>query len=117
MATVMFDTHKAIKELQEAGFEEPQAEAVVATIGEVFGANLSTKEDVADIHRKFEDTNRQFEDVHRQFEATNGRIDQVRSEMATKSDLQALEIRLMVRLGGFILAVAGVAMAIARLIF
>lgn len=102
MSTVMFDTHKAIKELQEVGFDEPQAEVVVATIGEVFGGNLATKEDIADVKREIADVNR--------------RVDDVRSEMATKSDLQALEIRLLVRLGGFMAGVAGITVALIKLL-
>lgn len=109
MSTVMFDTHKAIKELQEVGFDEPQAEVVVATIGEVFGGNLATKEDIADVKREIDDARREIADVNR-------RVDDVRSEMATKSDLQALEIRLLVRLGGFMAGVAGITVALIKLL-
>lgn len=42
-----FDTHKAIKGLREAGFEEAQAEAVVATVGEAMSGNVATKSDIA----------------------------------------------------------------------
>ena len=42
-----FDTHKAIKGLKEAGFEEAQAEAVVATVGEAMSGNVATKSDIA----------------------------------------------------------------------
>ena len=46
MATAQFDTLKAFKELQDAGFDEGQAEALVATIGIAIIGNLATKEDI-----------------------------------------------------------------------
>ena len=46
MSTLAFDTHKAIKGLKDAGFEEAQAEAVVSAIGEAIGEHVATKEHV-----------------------------------------------------------------------
>ena len=46
MTTLTFDTHAAVKTLREAGFEETQAEAVVATVGGAMGANIATKADL-----------------------------------------------------------------------
>ena len=46
MATLPFDTHRAVKELQDAGFEEAQAEAVVATVGSALVGNVATRHDV-----------------------------------------------------------------------
>jgi hypothetical protein len=43
MSALLFDTHKAVKDLQEAGFEEAQAEAVVATVGTAIIGNVATK--------------------------------------------------------------------------
>ena len=47
MTTLAFDTHKAVKTLREAGFEEGQAEAVVATFGNAMSEDMATKTDVA----------------------------------------------------------------------
>ena len=77
MAALLFDTHKAVKELQEAGFDEPQAEAVVATVGTALLGNVATKQDI------------------------NG----------LRSEMQAMELRITLRMGGLI--VAGVALIIA----
>ena len=33
MGSVIFDTHKIVKDLQDAGFDEAQAEAVVNALG------------------------------------------------------------------------------------
>ena len=49
MTSIAFDTYKAVKALKQAGFEEVQAEAVVATVGEAMGENVATKADMAEI--------------------------------------------------------------------
>ena len=46
MATIAFDTLKAAKLLKDAGFDDAQAEAVVATVGDAVGENVATKEHV-----------------------------------------------------------------------
>ena len=45
MDTLMFDTHKAVKALKQAGVDDNQAEAVVATVGDAIGENVATKAD------------------------------------------------------------------------
>ena len=77
MAALLFDTHKAVKDLQEAGFDEAQAEAVVATVGTAIVGNVATKQDISDL----------------------------------RSEMQAMELRITLRMGGLI--VAGVALIIA----
>ena len=46
MTTLAFDTHKAVKALKEAGFEDAQAEAVVATVGDAMTGTVATKTDL-----------------------------------------------------------------------
>ena len=96
MATVIFDTYKAVSQLREAGFDETQAAAMVTTICDVLGGNLATKEDIRDM-------------------ATKEDVAAVRREMATKADLHALETRLTIRMGGMILGAVGLVLAILRL--
>ena len=67
--------------MQEAGFDEAQAEAVVATVGTAIIGNVSTKQDVLD------------------------------SRNDLRSEMQAMELRITLRMGGLI--VAGVALIIA----
>lgn len=43
MAALAFDTHKAVKALREAGFDDSQAEAVTARISAAISENLVTK--------------------------------------------------------------------------
>ena len=44
-----FDTLKATKLLKESGFEETQAEAVVATVRDAVAENVATKADLAEV--------------------------------------------------------------------
>ncbi len=46
MAWPAFDTHKAVKELCGAGFNDAQAEAVVEQINSAYSENVATKTDV-----------------------------------------------------------------------
>lgn len=54
MSALAFDTHKAVTALKQAGFAEPQAEAVVSTMGEALGGNVATKADLAAVQAKLE---------------------------------------------------------------
>ncbi len=44
-----FDTLKATKLLKESGFDETQAEAVVATVRDAVAENVATKADLAEV--------------------------------------------------------------------
>ena len=52
MTTLLFDTHKAFKALQEAGFDDAQAEAVVVTIGTALIGNVATKQDLMGVQNE-----------------------------------------------------------------
>lgn len=80
MATVIFDTYKAVRQLRAAGFDESQAAAMVSTIYDVLGGNLATKEDIRDMASKAD-----IKDM-----ATKADVAAVRQEMATKEDLAAV---------------------------
>ena len=86
MATLLFDTHKAVKELQEAGFDEAQAEAVVATVGTAIVGNIATKQDISDL----------------------------RADL--RSEMQAMELRITLRMGGLIAVGVGLIIALDKLL-
>ena len=90
MATIGFDTHEAVKALTEAGFSETQAETVVSTVREAIGSDLATKSDLE-----------------------NG-LQTVKSELL--SEMQSLELRMTLRLGGFMIAVGGLIVALIKLL-
>ena len=49
MATITFDTRKAVRNLKAVGFEEPQADAIVDTLGDAFTDTVATKADIAEV--------------------------------------------------------------------
>ena len=93
MAALFFDTHKAVKDLQEAGFDESQAEAVVGTVGTAIIGNVATTQDVRDVRQEISD---------------------LRSEL--RSELQAMELRITLRMGGLIVAGVGLIIALDQLL-
>ena len=91
MITLAFDTHKAVKTLREAGFEEGQAEAVVATFGNAMSEDMATKTDVA---------------------ALKTDVAALKTDVAAlKTDMLALEQRLTVRLYTAVLTGVGLIIA------
>ena len=97
MTTMSFDTHKIVKELQEAGFDESQAEAVVAAIGTAVMGNLATKQDVKDARNE-----------------AKSDIEKLSSEL--RAAMQAMELRITLRTGGMIAAAIGLAIGLDRLL-
>lgn len=49
---VTFDTLKASRRLQQAGFDEAKAEAIVSIFAEDVGTNLATKDDLAQLEQR-----------------------------------------------------------------
>ena len=55
MATIIFDTHKFVRKLEEAGFEPRQAEAMADAFREAQGeAEVATKRDIERMEAKLE---------------------------------------------------------------
>ena len=88
MSIAAFDTHAAVTALREAGFDERQAEGVVATVRDAVAEGVATRADV-------------------------GRLE---SQMATKADLASLETRVTVRLYGGLFAVVAAVVALIKLL-
>ena len=76
----VFDTHKAVKALSHAGFDDAQAEAVVEQINDAFNQNVATKTDLDRLATK--------ENVER-FAPKYDLQDRLR-HLATKDDLECL---------------------------
>ena len=50
MATITFDTRKAVRKLQAAGFPpKPMADGIVDTVAEAFTDTVATKTDIAGV--------------------------------------------------------------------
>ena len=90
MASIGFDTHEAVKALTEVGFSVEQAESVVSTVRHAIGSDLATKSDLE-----------------------NG-LQTVKSEL--QAEMKDLELRLTLRLGGLMIAVGGLVVALIKLL-
>ena len=90
MVATGFDTHEAVKALTKVGFSETQAETVVSTVRDAIGSDLATKSDLE-----------------------NG-LQAVKSEL--QSEMKDLELRLTLRLGGLMIAVGGLVVALIKLL-
>ena len=54
MPSLAFDTHAAVKRLQDAGADERLDEAIVTTLGAAVSEHVATKTDVADLKTAIE---------------------------------------------------------------
>ena len=90
MATFVFDTHRAVKDLEEAGFPEAQAEALVEIVGAAVGENAATKADLDAMEQRL--TARFDAKFAAQKQDTDARIDALEQRMDSRID--ALEQRM-----------------------
>ena len=49
MAMKMFDTYKAVKDLEQVGIDEDVARVMVGMVGDAMTENVATKTDIADL--------------------------------------------------------------------
>ena len=98
MASLAFDTLKAAKALRSAGFDDAQAEAMIATVGDAVGGNVSTKADLQELRAEMKTD---LQELRAEMKAD---LQELRAEMKTdlqelraemKTDLQDLELRVM----------------------
>ena len=82
MTTVTFDTRKAVRNLQAAGFAEVQADAMVDTLAEAFTDTVASK---ADIDRLKASTKADIAEVKADIVIVRSGID--RLEASTKADI------------------------------
>jgi DNA-binding transcriptional MerR regulator len=114
------DTLKVAKRLREAGFSEPQAEAVVAAVQEgTAGADLATKADLAELRSELK---AEIREVELRLEA---KIEAIRSDIAgVKADIAGVKADILNRVFGMILgalvvnivAIVGAMFAVAKLV-
>ena len=102
-ATVTFDTLKAAQELRKTGFEDRQAEAVVTTISKAVSETVATKADLQLVRSDFDLLRSEFEILRSEFESLRQHVD---------SRLDALENRIILKLGGLMVTMAFLLLAI-----
>ena len=82
MATI-FDTHRAVRNLQAAGIDESQAEAMVEMVCDALGEGVATK---SDIDRLEQSTKADTDRLEQSTKADTDRLEQ-----STKADTDRLE--------------------------
>ena len=91
MAWPAFDTHKAVKVLCGAGFNDAQAEAVVEQINTAYSENVATKTDVEKLATKEEIARLATKDELREAVeklATKDELREAVEKLATKDELR-----------------------------
>ena len=107
------DTLKVAKRLREAGFTEPQAEAVIAAVQEgTEGADLATKLDIAELRTELK------------AEIADLRSELRQAELRLEAKIEVIKADILKRVLGLILgtlvvniiAIAGAMFAVAKLV-
>ena len=117
MTFPIFDTHQAVKDLEEAGFEESQAEAVVGMMSRAIGENVATRSDLQGM-----ETNLQSDIVNQEGRIT-ARMESLEERMTARMEsleermtarMESLEHRMTIKLGAFVFAGAGAVVALLK---
>ena len=145
MSVVAFDTHAAVTALREAGFDERQAEGVVATVRDAVAEGvatradvdrledkmatkadvarleneMATKADLAEVKADVAEVKADVAEVKVDFARLEGRIERVENEMATKSALAEVKsdvARLETRMYVAMLTAVGAVVALVKLL-
>lgn len=104
MVSLTFDTHKVVKDLQDAGFDETQAEAVVNALGNAIDRDVVRPDDLKEFATKAD------------IVGVRDEIAELRQDMADlRTEMKALELRLTIRLTGLMFATSGLLFAALKL--
>ena len=101
MPAHFFDTHKAVKNLKAAGFNETQAEAIVAAISAAVAGKIAAKEDGSVSHNK---PSHEVQDSIADVKEDAGEVRNEPSPVVQDliAELKAIERRLTLRIGGML---------------
>jgi hypothetical protein len=124
--TVSFDTLSFAKRLTEAGEKPAVAEAHAMALKEFVMDTIATKADVSGLGEKIEDLReevrqefvsirQEFISVRKEFEERFATKDELRHEIGLlRKDIDAMGLKLTVRVGGMIAVAAGTMVALGK---
>ena len=98
MTAAAFDTHAAVKALQAAGFDERQAEAVTATIGDAVTEGVASKADIVRLEARIDVLDGKVEALDGKVEALDSKIE------AAIAGAERRMLLAMVAVGGLVVA-------------
>ena len=130
-----FDTLKAMKNLEESGFERNQSEALVNEISDVIHSQLVTKKhfdltmahfDIRfkEIDMKFQEMEMRFQEMEMRFQELETRMEMKFKEVDNRFEMleakmengfRDLEQRMTIKLGGMLVVMTGVFAALVKL--
>ena len=112
MATLIFDTHAFVKQLTEAGMPEPQAEVLARTQAALIDERLATKDDLQALELRLSNQIKELEArLTNQNKELDARLNHQIREMESR-----LKYDLTVRLGSMLVVIAGLVIAVLKLI-
>ncbi len=131
MGADMLDTYTLVKRLTQAGVPEAQAEAHMAVFLDMSERGFATKGDIEDLKRCMADfaTSKELREVRRDVETLksdvaglNGRLEILANDVvdlkvgfgAMNATLSGMEMRLMIRLGGLMVTLMALGIAILK---
>ena len=114
-----FDTLSAAQELRKTGFEDRQAEAVVTTISKAMSETVATKADLQLVRSDFDLLRSDFDLLRSEFKSlrqyVDSRFDAL--EKSLRQEMAALENRLVLKLGGLMVTMTFLLLAIGPFYF
>ena len=118
MSALAFDTHAAVKKLQEAGFTEQQAEAQTALLMDVIAGEVATKRDIEAVKLDIENVRAELK---RDIEAVRRDIETLRTELKhdiaeLRRDMKEQEMRLTIKLGAMLALAVGAVATLVKLL-
>ena len=98
---VTFDTLKASRQLQQAGFDEAKADALVSIFAGDVGASLATKADIAEVRAEVkavrayvEDLDVKVKDLDVKVEALDVKVEGLKADVeGLKADVKAVDVK------------------------
>ena len=112
---VIFDTLKAAQELRKTGFEDRQAEAVVETISKAVSETVATKADLQLVRSDIGLLRSEFDLLRSEFASLRSEFEMLRQSVDSKID--ALENKIVIKLGALIVTMIFVLLAIGPFYF
>ena len=112
MSTLIFDTHAFVKQLTEAGMPESQAEVLARTQAALIDERLATRDDLQALELRLSNQIKELEArLTNQNKELDARLNHQIREMESR-----LKYDLTVRLGSMLVVIAGLAIAVLKLI-
>ena len=136
MSALAFDTHAAVKKLQQAGFTEQQAEAQTTLLLDVIAGEVATKRDIETVRLDIETVKLDIENVRAELKRdietlrtdlkhdietlraeTKHDIAELKHDIAElKRDMKEQEMRLTIKLGAMLVIAISVVATLVKLL-